>query len=141
MCEANNPGRPLRLDPDAESADPDKPAFLARPEGAPVYHDFPVVPESETDGWLYGAIDGYELDSPQIDGDGFVIAPDGSRAGIVWATDIPEFREISPPESGRWGVYEVCVPRPVGSVENLVFNFRAFLPALQKCYREIRELS
>ena len=36
MCEANNPGRPLRLDPDAESADPDKPAFLARPEGAPV---------------------------------------------------------------------------------------------------------
>ena len=36
MCEANNPGRPLRLDPDAESADLDKPAFLARPEGAPV---------------------------------------------------------------------------------------------------------
>ena len=75
MSEANNPGQPLRLDPDAESADPELPAFIARPEGAPVYHGFPVVPEIETDGWLYCAITDYECDSPQTDGDGFVIAP------------------------------------------------------------------
>ena len=139
MREAKNPGQPLRLDPNAESADPDKPAFLARPEGTPVYHGFPVVPETETDGWLYGAIDDYESDSPQTEGDGFVIAPDGSRAGIVWATDTTEFQEISPPDSERWGVYGVGVPRPVSSVEDLVFNFRAMLPALQNAIRSFSQ--
>jgi hypothetical protein len=126
------------LDPDAESAQPDKPAFLARPDGAPVYHGFPIVPETETDGWLYGAITDYDPGRRQTEGDGYVIAPDGSRAGIAWATDTPDFYEILPPDSERWGVYGVRFPRPVGSVEDLVFNFRAVLPALQQRFLELR---
>jgi hypothetical protein len=127
------------LDPEAESASPSKPAFLAKPPGAPVYHGFPVVRETETDGWVYGAISDYDAGSPQTEGDGFVIAPDGSRAGIVWATDSPDLEEISPPDKARWGVYAVRFPRAVNSVDDLVFNFRAVLPALQRRFRQIRE--
>ena len=138
MPESRNRGRPLRLDPEAESADPSKPAFLARPEGVPVYHGFAVVPETETEGWCYGAISDYEVGSSQTEGDGFVIAPDGSRAGIVWSMDSPDFEEILPPDAERWGVYGVRFPRPVSSVSDLVFNFRAVLPALQTRFRQIR---
>lgn len=135
---ARPPGRPMILDPDAESADPELPAFLARPEGAPVYHGFGVVPESATDGWLYGMISGFEDDEPATDGDGFVIAPDGSRAGIAWTTDSPEFYEIMPPEPGRWGVYGVRFPHPVANVDDLVANFRAVLPHLQRRFAELQ---
>jgi hypothetical protein len=39
-------GVPLSLDPEAGSADPTLPAFLARPQVAPVYHGFPLLEES-----------------------------------------------------------------------------------------------
>lgn len=93
--------------------------------------------QSETDGWLYGAITDFEVDEPQHEGDGFVIAPDGSRAGIAWATDTAEFYEICSPSEGRWGVYGVRFPRPVAGLDDLVFNFRAVLPHLQKRYAEL----
>ena len=34
-----------------------------------------------------------------------MVAPDGSRAGIVWGMDGVETNVILPPEVGRWGVY------------------------------------
>ncbi len=79
-------GHPIASDSNAKSADPGLPAFLARPDGTPVYHGFVVVEESETDGWRYGAITAFEGVENECEGDGFVIAPDGSRAGIVWGT-------------------------------------------------------
>ena len=97
-------GRPIVTDPDAKSANTDEPAFIARPEGAPVYHGFVVVEESETDGWRYGAITAFEGVKDEREGDGFVIAPDGARAGVVWSTDQSEFEEILPPDEDRWGV-------------------------------------
>ena len=103
-----------------------------------MYHGFPIVPETETDGWIYGAISDYDVGSPQTEGDGFVIAPDGSRAGIVWATDSPDFEEILPPDQARWGVYGVRFPRAVSSVNDLVINFRAVLPALQQRFQQVR---
>ena len=139
MAGTRRQGRPLRLDPNAESADPTKAAFLARPEGAPVYHGFPLVPETETDGWIYGAITDFETEEPQDEGDGFVQAPDGSRAGIAWATDTPDFYEIMPPGESRWGVYGVRFPKPVSNVQDLVDNFRAILPHLKKRYGEIHD--
>jgi hypothetical protein len=132
-------GHPLRLDPDAKSGDPRHPAFAARPPGAPVYHGFPIVEESETDGWRFGAITDYECQEPQTEGDGFVVAPDGSRAGIAWATDTPDFYEILPPSRERWGVYGVRFPRPVSCLEDLVANFRSVLPMLQEKYKAIHD--
>ena len=128
----------LRLDETAESNNPELPAFLARPEETPVYHGFDLVEETRTDGWCFGAITEFEdLDGCE-DGDGFVVAPDGSRAGIVWEVGDREIEEISPPEQDRWGVYAVWFPRPVRTVEDLVFGFRSVLPGLRRKYEEIR---
>lgn len=131
-------GKRMVLDAAAQSADPSLPAFLAKPPGAPVYHGFPIVPETSTDGWVYGAITSFEGPEPETEGDGFVVAPDGSRAGIAWATDTSEFYEIMPPDEGRWGVYGVCFPRPVSGLADLVFNFRAVLPLLKRRFAELR---
>lgn len=131
-------GHEIRYDPDAASAEPGVPGFLARPPGAPVYHGFPIVPETETDGWLYGAITEFDGETPQTEGDGFVVAPDGSRAGIVWALDTPAFYEILPPDEERWGVYGVCFARPVSGVDDLVFDFREALPRIRERYEQMR---
>jgi len=133
------PGRKIRYDENAESAEPGLPGFLARPADAPVYHGFTVVPETETDGWVLGVISEYDCDEPQTEGDAFVIAPDGSRAGIAWATDTPDFYEIIPPGPKRWGVYGVRFPQPVGCLEDLIANFRAVLPHLKQKFSELQE--
>ena len=129
---------PIQQDLSAVSADPCLPAFLARPEGSPIYHGFDIISESETDGWTYGAISGYETSEPETEGDGFVITPDGKRAGIAWATDTPDFYEILPPNESRWGVYGVRFPKPVRSKQDLIDCFRHVLPLLKKRYKEIR---
>ena len=132
-------GKRLLYDPNSLSADPKLPGFLARPADAPVYHGFPVVPETATDGWVYGAITAFEGAEPQTEGDGYVVAPDGSRAGIVWATDTSDFYEIIPPDETRWGVYGLRFPRPVTSRDDLVFNFRTILPTLKERFAKLRK--
>jgi hypothetical protein len=135
-------GHLLKLDPAAETTNDELPAFLAPPANAPPYHGFPLVPETCTDGWCYGAIAEF-VDSEHYphgcdSGDGFVQAPDGSRAGLVWETDCPEaIMEVLPPDANRWGVWEVRFPRPISSLEDLIFNFRSVLPLLQSKYREV----
>src|ERR1022692_614093 len=85
-------GRPLAIDHNAESASPTEPAFVARPEGAPVYHGFVVLDDVTVDGFTLGKITDWEAE-PCETGDAFVIAPDGSRAGFVWEVcDQPYFR-------------------------------------------------
>jgi hypothetical protein len=113
------------------------PAFLARPEGAPVYHGFPLVPETETDGWVFGAITEFENPEGCEAGDGYVVAPDGRRAGLVWDVGEGETQEISPPEEGRWGVYQVYFPRPLCTVADLVEAFRHVLPSLQRIHARL----
>jgi hypothetical protein len=119
-------GKKILYDPEASSADRTLPGFIARPSGAPAYHGFLIVPETVTDGWAYGAITLFEADEPQTEGDGFVVAPDGSRAGIVW-------------DEQRWGVYGVRFPYPVSCANDLVLNFRAILPKLKERYAAINK--
>jgi hypothetical protein len=69
-----------------------------------------MVEETRTDGWCYGAITDYEDPEGCEAGDGFVVAPDGSRAGLVWSTGDFEAREICEPDADRWGVYEIAFP-------------------------------
>jgi hypothetical protein len=130
--------RPIVYDPDAASSKTDEPAFIARPEGCPVYHGFMVIEESETEGWRYGAISAFEDAQNEEEGDGFIIAPDGSRAGVAWAIDTPDFYMIMPPDEGRWGVYGVCFPKTVSSRDDLIMNFRAVLPLFKRQYDLIR---
>jgi len=130
-------GKPLRLDAGAKSASPKRPAFLARPAGAPVYHGFPLIEETRTEGWCFGAITDFLSPDSELGctyGDGYVEAPDGTRAGLVWEVGQGEIQQILPPEPGRWGVYAVWFSQPVRSVDDLLSNFRGILPALMETY-------
>ena len=44
-------GHPIALDPLAQSASQTEPAFIARPEGAPVYHGFQILSDVVVDGF------------------------------------------------------------------------------------------
>lgn len=130
-----NKGRNILTDAQAEGSDPNTPAFLSKPEAAPVYYGFPIIEESETDGWRLGAITEF-IDAEE--GDAFVVAPDGSRAGLVWEVGDGEFATICEPDADRWGVYAVWFPEQVKSVADFVFNFRHVLPLLSEKFNQIR---
>jgi hypothetical protein len=53
-------GRPLAIDATARSASPTEPAFIARPDGAPVYYGFVVLDDVNVDGFTLGKITGYD---------------------------------------------------------------------------------
>jgi hypothetical protein len=130
--------RKLVLDREAKSAEPDKPAFLTRPKDAPVYHGFPIVPETETDGWIFGAITEFHDPNGCKDGDAFVVAPDGTRAGLVWTVGKGKTSEICPPDKDRWGVYQIWFPKVIKTKDDLIFNFRIVLPQLKEIYERIK---
>ncbi len=131
-------GRRVTTDPDAPSSDPSLPAFIARPAGSPVYHGFVVVPETCTDGWCLGSITEFEDPEGCTGGDAFVIAPDGSRAGLVWEVGSEPLQEIIAPDPQRWGVYAIWFPSPTRTVEDMVNNFRFVLPQLKEAYARAR---
>ena len=132
-------GRTLRVDPEAKSASPTDPAFVAKPPGAPVYHGFPVLESSLTDGWKLGIISDPSDSNASQSLDGFVVAPDGSRAGIVWEVAVTEIRQILGPSSDRWGVFSVPLARPIRSEEELIMEFRRVLPALQELWTKAHD--
>ncbi len=124
-------GRPLALDSEAESAQKDTPGFLARPAGAPVYHGFRTLDDVVVDGFTFGAITDFEAE-PCKEGDAFVIAPDGNRAGLVWrVSDDSEFEAVCPASEDRWGVWAVGFPFEMSSRENARLNLQAVLPKLK----------
>jgi hypothetical protein len=97
-------GRPLAIDATARSASPTEPAFIARPDGAPVYYGFVVLDDVNVHGFTLGKITDWEAE-PCETGDAFVIAPDGSRAGLVWEVCDPAYFQETMPTLGllcRW---------------------------------------
>jgi hypothetical protein len=129
--DLNRTGRPLAIDASAESAQKDTPGFLARPAGAPVYHGFRILDDIVVDGFTFGAITDFEAEHCE-EGDAFVIAPDGSRAGLVWRiSDAAEFQEVCPSTEDRWGVWAVAFPFEMSSRENVKLNLQTILPKLK----------
>ena len=132
-------GVPLRLDADAESADSSLPALISRPEGAPVYHGLPLLEESRTsDGWCFGTISDPACPEGLDWGDAFVVAPDGSRAGLIWQVGAAVLEVSVLPEQAHWGVYKVGFTHPVHNDQELVEQLREWLPELRRIYREWR---
>ncbi len=132
-------GIPLRRDLDAESADPPSPAFLDRPEGAPVYHGFPLLEESRTaDGWCFGTISDFESADGLDWGDAFVVAPDDSRAGLVWEVGPAELAVLDPPDDDRWGLYHLGFAREVHNRQELIEQLQQWLPELRRLHGEWR---
>ncbi|EPY04313.1 hypothetical protein PAALTS15_25739, partial [Paenibacillus alvei TS-15] len=102
------------------------------------YDGFPLIIETETDGFIYGEITDhlhYDDDVGCLTGDGFVQAPDGSRAGVIWQVeDIVSVSVCIEPEEDRWGVYNVWFDRPIKTTADIVHNFRNVLPLLKEAY-------
>ncbi len=143
-AERKNPaerkgGLPLAIDRDAVSGSPTEPPFVAPPAGAPVYHGFEILRNVSVDGFVFGKITDFEAEASNY-GDAFVVAPDNSRAGLVWeVSDKSYFREVCPLEPNRWGVWGVSFPYPMSSREDVRKNLESILPELKKCWEGWRQ--
>ena len=136
MADERTPGTPpvghrLAIDETAESLSADAPAFVAKPPGAPVYHGFRVLSDVVIDGFTFGTITDFEAE-PATVGDAFVIAPDGSRAGLVWEVS-PEdtFAMVCPETDDRWGVWAVSFPLPMSCRQNAALNLEHLISRLK----------
>jgi hypothetical protein len=146
-------GHRIHVDPEAASADPELPAFIARPPGEPVYYGFPLL-DVEVEGFRLGAISGFAIDEladsedDGTSGDAFVVGPDGRRAGLAW--DVAEEPYFLPIVDGlvqrvqrhlprrlrgeheRVGVYAVGFLRPMRSLGDARENLAAIVPMLKR---------
>ena len=129
-------GHPLRFDPGADTAVPGTPGFLARPDGAPVYHGFVVLDDVAFGGFTLGMITDF-LAAEVTSGDAFVVALDGSRCGLVWDTpgspfyQPRKFAQLADFSERRWGVWAVSFPNPMTSKEYARRNLMAIVPRLR----------
>jgi len=79
------------------------------------------------------------LSEPALEGDAYVIAPDGSRAGLVWESGCAAyFEQVLPPEQGRWGVWAAGLPLPMTTVEEARNYLAALVPQLRLCWQSWR---
>jgi len=132
-------GRPMAADPTAVSASPNALAFVTPPPRALVYYGFQVLDDVVVDGFTFGMITDFEAE-PCAEGDAFVIAPDNSRAGLVWEVgETMSIAEVLPIEAGRWGVWAVTFPFAMESRENARRNLELILPELKLKWEEWRE--
>jgi hypothetical protein len=93
---------------------------------------FPALNDVVVEGFTLGAITDFEAEACEY-GDAFVIAPDGSRAGLVWeVSEQPYFTEVLPLEHSRWGVWGVSVQHPMKSRDDARENLAAILPNLKQ---------
>ena len=131
-------GQALAIDHKAKSASPGEPAFIAPPDGAPVYHGFQVLDDVVVEGFTLGKITDFEAQASTY-GDAFVIAPDGGRAGLVWeVSDAACFQEVCPLDEKWWGVWGVSFPFPMDGRENAQRNLEFTLPQLREKWQEWR---
>lgn len=131
-------GRPIATDPDAISASNSRPAFLAKPADAPVYHGFKILTDVVVDGFTLGIITDFEAE-PVNEGDAFVIAPDGTRAGLVWSvSDESHFEWLCDDTGDRWGVWAVSFLLPMSCRDNARSNLAGVVPMLKPKWQEWR---
>lgn len=73
------------------------------------------------------------LAAPDTAGDAFVIAPDDSRAGLIWESEVPEpyFKQVLPPDDHRWGVWAVGIAQPLRSMSDAREFLATVLPELK----------
>ncbi len=92
-----------------------------------------LIEDSLFDGWALGYVGiPWPGPWPKVNGDLFVVDPDGWQAGIAWESSGPTVHEIAAASASRWGVYQVRFPFPVMSERDLVRNFVAVLPMLRE---------
>ncbi len=131
--------KPMLCNPESSSTNAGDPGFLSPPDGAVAYHGFPLVPEVCADGFCYGAISDFlhfDSDAGCSIGNGFVVAPDGWRAGLTWEVDDEKkYRMEHPPQGNRWGVYYFTVPHSVKTTDDMRDTFMFMLPKLKALHK------
>ncbi|TDL76205.1 3-deoxy-8-phosphooctulonate synthase [Peribacillus frigoritolerans] len=96
---------------------------IKRKIGYQVYHRYSLCFETETDGFIYGEItDPFDFVEGCTFDDGFVQAPNGSRASVIWeVSEKPYLYTCIELEDDGWGVYNVGVVKPIKTREDLIF--------------------
>lgn len=123
--------------PDAHATPRNQNDFCAYPR-RPWLDGFPLVEETRTDGWCYGAIS--EFNAPEChpngceSGDGYVVTPDGLRMMVFWSTGAQAAEWVPSSYDDGPGSLEVAFPKPVKNLCDLVECFRRVVPQLQRIY-------
>ena len=96
----------------------------------------PLLPVTE--------IEGFVFDTTALlptGGTGFLVAPDGTRAGIQWdVAESPYIMRVEPPGQEHWGVYRVGFTTPVTTTEDLQTNLTPLLGRLKILHRRARQV-
>jgi hypothetical protein len=108
--------------------------FAAGGSAAHAYSGLPLLEESRTaDGWCFGTFTEHDAEQPSW-GDAFVVAPDGTPAGIIWHAGTPRCDLTLPPDGRRWGVYMIGFAQSVRSRAELVAQLLGWLPELKRLH-------
>ena len=92
---------------------------MSPPDGAPAYYGFPLLSGIECDRFKLGVITDFTLESDVLEGDLYIVAPDGSRAGIVPVTGPGKrYGEYEPATAAKWGVWQFEFSRPLRTIED-----------------------
>lgn len=95
------------------------------------YDGWPVIEDVVVDGFRLGEVTDF-LDTPADDGDAFIEAPDGGRAGLSWTHgDVLSLEQCAPLAKRRWGVWAVTVPLPLQSKADVRPYLEAIVPLLR----------
>lgn len=97
-----------------------------------MYHGFCVWPDVVVGGFIFGVITDFEETETDA-GDAFIIAPDGSRAGLIWSiSDAYYFEQACSFEKGRWGVWAVGFEGPMRTKEDARRNLARIVSDLRE---------
>lgn len=130
----------LALDLTAESDDETVLPFMAPPDGAQPYHGFKVLKDVTHDGFTFGAITDFVKRPGLITGDGFLVAPDGSRAGLEWRLSNECYLlEMAPFTEARWGVWMVGIRHPMINEAAALKNLVEIVPLVKEKWMAWRE--
>lgn len=96
-----------------------------------MYHGFTILDDVEVEGFKLGVITEFGP-GHHDDGDAFVVAPDNSRAGLVWEiVEEPYFEQASAPDDTRWGVWGVGFTVPMNTHDDARANLAAIVAELR----------
>jgi hypothetical protein len=106
-----------------------------------VYYGFRLLEGVVLDGFALGLISDSMVE-PTTHGDAFVVAPDGSRAGLIW--EIAEqkyFETTSGPDARRFGVFSVGTPHGPTTTDEATMFLAEILPAVRREWERTRRTS
>lgn len=98
-----------------------------------------AVEESRTeDGWVMESFGSVDPAKGSSQGSGYIVAPDGARAGMMWRVGEGANLEYQTKDSNLWAIYKISFPKPVFNAADLGANFRRILPDLRARYEVLR---